>query len=64
MHEPVSSHVAAAVVSNKVIVALTGKRTAMCDTFVEVFMANTSFIGQDVQVRKGPRQDIQFKRFF
>lgn len=46
-----SSHVAAAVVGSKVVVAVTGKRTALCNTFVEVFMSNASFVGQDVQVR-------------
>ncbi|XP_050696832.1 uncharacterized protein LOC126985707 [Eriocheir sinensis] len=47
--EPVSSHVTAMVAGGKVVVAMTGKRTALCDTFVEVFMSNTSFVGQDVQ---------------
>ena len=52
-HEPVSSHVAAIVLGNSILVAVTGKRTPLCDTFVEVYLTNTTDIGHNLQVRCG-----------
>ena len=49
-HEPVSSHVAAIVLGNSILVAVTGKRTPLCDTFVEVYLTNTTDIGHNLQV--------------
>ena len=49
-YEPVSSHVTAIVFGNSVLVAVTGKRTPLCDTFVEVYETNATDVGHNVQV--------------
>ncbi|XP_045129224.1 uncharacterized protein LOC123514983 [Portunus trituberculatus] len=48
-HEPVSSHVVATVLGDAILVAVTGKRTPLCDTFVEVYLTNTTDIGHNLQ---------------
>ncbi|XP_063847992.1 uncharacterized protein LOC135093049 [Scylla paramamosain] len=48
-HEPVSSHVAATVLGDAILVAVTGKRTPLCDTFVEVYLTNTTDMGHNLQ---------------
>ncbi|MPC23495.1 hypothetical protein E2C01_016545 [Portunus trituberculatus] len=52
-HEPVSSHVVATVLGDAILVAVTGKRTPLCDTFVEVYLTNTTDIGHNLQGKIG-----------